>query len=95
MVLFYLSPDKAFKHFCRYGVEQEFCHYFADLPSTDRFMAVVLRPLLPFYLLLHCYRGQKIGRVPMVSPGAQGRAPPTRGGCSFCWWGRMPAPLPG
>ncbi len=60
MVLFYLSPDKAFKHFCRYGVEQEFCHYFADLPSTDRFMAVVLRPLLPFYLLLHCYRGQKI-----------------------------------
>ena len=23
----------AFKHFCRYGLKQEFRHFFADLPS--------------------------------------------------------------
>ncbi len=58
MVLF---PDKDFKHFCGYGVEQEFRHCLAELPSASRFVALMPRLLLPFDLPLHCYRGQKTG----------------------------------
>ncbi len=56
-----LSPDKDFKHFWRYGLEQGLGHCFADLLSTSRFVALVPRLLLPFDLLLHCYRGQETG----------------------------------
>ena len=59
LLLFPLSPDKDFKHFCGYGLAQEFRHCFAELPSTSRFVALIPRLLLPFDLLLYCYRGQK------------------------------------
>ena len=61
MVFFQLSSYKDFKHVCRYGVEQEFRHCFGQLPSYSRFVALMPRLLLPLYLLLHCYRGQKTG----------------------------------
>ena len=50
MVLFPLFLDKDFnKHFCGYGVEQEFRHCFAELPSTSRFVALMddRQPLEP------------------------------------------------
>ncbi len=56
-----LSPDKDFKHFWRYGLEQGLGHCFADLPSTSRFVGLMPRLLLPFDILLHCYRGQETG----------------------------------
>ncbi len=34
---------------------------FAGLPGTSRFVALMPRLLLPFSLLLHCYRGQETG----------------------------------
>ena len=61
MVLLPLSPDKNCKHFWRHGLEQELSHCCADLPSTGRFMALMLRLLLPFDLLLHDSRGQRAG----------------------------------
>ena len=72
LLLFPLSPDKDFKHFCGYGLAQEFRHCFAELPSTSRFVDLILRLLLPFDLLLHCYRGRKTGiySVPKALPAA-------------------------
>ena len=45
MVLFHLSAYRDFKHFWRYGVEQEFRHCFAQLPSQGRFVALMPRLL--------------------------------------------------
>ncbi len=61
MVLFHFSPDKDFKHFWCYGVEQEFRHCFAELSSTSSFVALMPRLLRPFDILLHCNRGQATG----------------------------------
>ena len=61
MVLFHLSAYRDFKHFWHYGVEQEFRHCFAQLPSYGRFVALMPRLLLPLWLLLHCHRGQESG----------------------------------
>ncbi len=36
-------------------------HCFADLPSTSRFVGLMPRLLLPFDILLHCYRVQETG----------------------------------
>ncbi len=54
LVLLPLAPDKDFKHFWRYSLEQELGHCFAHLPSTSRFVALMPRLLLPFDPLLHC-----------------------------------------
>ncbi len=61
MVLFHLGPNKDFKHFRRYGVEQEFRHCFAERPAYGRFVALMPRLLLPLSLVLHCGRGQTAG----------------------------------
>ena len=61
MVLFHLSAYRDFKHFWRYGVEQELDHCFAQLPSYGRFVALMPRLLPPLWLLLHCHRGQESG----------------------------------
>ncbi len=63
LVLFPLSPDpdKEFKHFCGDGLMQEFRHRFAELPGTSRFVDLIPGLLLPFSLLLHCYRDRKTG----------------------------------
>ena len=52
-------PREGFKHFCRHGLEQEFRHCFAGLPSADLIGALAPRRLQPFYLLLRGSRGQK------------------------------------
>ncbi len=35
------SLDKNLKHFCRYGLEQELGRCFAELPGTNRFVALI------------------------------------------------------
>ena len=61
MVLFHISAYKAFKHFRLYGLSQEYGDCFRELPSYSRFVSLKPRLLLPFYLLLHDFRGEKTG----------------------------------
>ena len=61
MVLFHISAYKDFKHFWLYGLRHEYRDCFAELPSYSRFVSLQPRLLLPFYLLLHSFRGQTTG----------------------------------
>ena len=61
MVLFHISADKAFKPFRLYGLSQEYGDCFGELPSHSRFVSLKPRLLLPFYLLLHDFRGERTG----------------------------------
>ena len=60
MVLFHISAYKDFKHFWLYGLSQEYGDCFA-LPSHGRFVSLKPGLLLPFYLLLHDFRGERAG----------------------------------
>ena len=53
--------QRDFKHFRLYGLTQEFGDCFGDLPGYGRFLGLMPRLLLPFYLLLHDFRGQTTG----------------------------------
>jgi len=59
MTLFHVSPFKDLKHFWMYGVEQKYRDCFADLPSYGRFVSLMPRLLVPFCVLLHCFRDEK------------------------------------
>ena len=61
MVLFHISAYKAFKPFRLYGLSQEYGNCFGELPTHSRFVSLKPRLLLPFYLLLHYFRGEKTG----------------------------------
>ena len=61
IVLFHISAYKDFKHFWLYGLRQEYRDCFAELPSYSRFVSLMPRLLLPFYLLLHYFRGEEAG----------------------------------
>ena len=61
MVLFHISAYKDSKHFRLYGLSQEYGNCFGELPSYSRFVSLKPRLLLPFYLLLHDFRGEKTG----------------------------------
>ena len=61
MVLFHISAYKAFKPFRLYGLSQEYGDCFGELPSHSRFVSLKPRLLLPFYLLLHDFRGERTG----------------------------------
>ena len=61
MVLFHLSPFKNFKAFWFYGVEQKYRDCFGDLPSYGRFVALMPRLLVPFCILMQCFRGEETG----------------------------------
>ena len=61
MVLFHISAYKAFKPFRLYGLSQEYGDCFGELPSYSRFVSLKPRLLLPFYLLLHDFRGERTG----------------------------------
>ncbi len=58
---FHVSSCKDFKHFRFHGVEREFRDCLGDLPSHGRFVALMPRLLVPFCVLLHCFRGEKAG----------------------------------
>ena len=61
MVLFHISPYKDFKHFWHYGINQQYRHYFGQLPSYSRFVRLMPRLLLPLYMLLQYFRGEQTG----------------------------------
>ena len=61
MVLFLISADKDVKHFWFYGLSQKDRDCFGNLPSHSRFVSLKPRLLLPFYLLLHYFRGERTG----------------------------------
>ena len=61
MVLFHISAYKDFKHFWFYGLSQEYGDCFGDLPNYSRCVSLKPRLLLPFYLLLHYFRGERTG----------------------------------
>ncbi len=61
MTLFHLSPFRDFKHFWRYGIQDKYRDCFGDLPSYERFVALIPRLFMPFCLLLHSLRGEKTG----------------------------------
>ena len=61
MVLFHISAYKAFKPFRLYGLSQEYGDCFGELPNYSRFVSLKPRLLLPFYLLLHDFRGERTG----------------------------------
>ena len=61
MVLLPVSAYKDFKHFRLYGIRQQYRDCFGELPSYSRFVSLLPRLLLPFYLLLHYCRGEETG----------------------------------
>ena len=61
MVLFHISAYKDCKHFRLYGLSQEYGDCFGELPSYSRFVSLKPGLLLPFYLLLHDFRGERTG----------------------------------
>ena len=61
MMLFHVSPYKTFKHFWFHGVQKEYRSCFINLPSYKRFVALMPYLLLPSYLLLHWFSGQRSG----------------------------------
>jgi len=61
MGLFHISADKDCKNFWLYGLPQEYRDCCGDLPSHSRFVSLKPRLLLPFYLLLHSFRGPTTG----------------------------------
>jgi len=61
LVLFHVSAYKDFKHFWHYGLRREYRDCFAALSNDSRFVSLSPRLLLPFYLLLHYFRGEETG----------------------------------
>ena len=62
MVLLDTSPYKTFKAFWFHGLQKqkEYRPYFNELPSYERFVALMPRLLLPSYLLVHWFSGTPI-----------------------------------
>ena len=58
MVPFHLD---AFKTFYLYGICQKHRSCFKDLPTYDRFVALMPRLFMPLTILLHCLSGEKTG----------------------------------
>ena len=63
MVLLDTSPYKTFKDFWFHGLQKqnEYRPYFNELPSYERFVALMPRLLLPSYLLVHWFSGERSG----------------------------------
>ena len=61
MVLFHTSPYKTFKAFWFDGLQHKYRPYFNELPSYERFVALMPRLLLPSYLLVHWFSGERSG----------------------------------
>jgi hypothetical protein len=61
VVLFHLSPFKNFKAFYFYGVLQKYRNCFHELPSYDRFIALMPRLFVPLTILQHTLIGEKTG----------------------------------
>ena len=55
MVLLDTSPYKTFKAFWFHGLQHKYRPYFNELPSYERFVALMPRLLLPSYLLVHWF----------------------------------------
>ena len=61
MVRFHLWAYRDCNHVWPYGLAQALGHCLAQLPSQVRFVVLMVRLLLPLWLLLHCHRGQERG----------------------------------
>ena len=61
MLLFHTSGFKSFKLFYLYGVRQQYRHLFSDVPSYERFVALMPRLFMPLCMLLHHFKGEETG----------------------------------
>ena len=61
MTLFHLEAFKNFKMFYLYGICQKHRACFKDLPTYDRFVALMPRLFMPLTILLHSLSGEETG----------------------------------
>ena len=59
MMLLDSSPYKTFKAFWFHGLQNKYRPYFNELPSYERFVALMPRLLLPSCLLVHWFSGER------------------------------------
>ena len=62
MLCFYLEPFRDFKGYYTYLQRHDFHGRFKNAPSYERFVELMKGLLMPFFLMLHFFRGEETGK---------------------------------